>query len=113
MYNSDTEMLFPSRVIPTLRDLRGESWQTLVDRVSELDEGDPEHQAFVLLMIRLGNCTSCHADSYRAMRGCTPCAEQTIRRFRGTDSELNKRFEKARGEMETFLLAEPEVHVPA
>ncbi len=113
MYNSDTEMLFPSRVIPTLRDLRGEAWQSLVDRAAELDQADPEHLAFVLLMIKLGNCTACHADSYRAMRGCTACAEQTIRRYRGTDQELQKKYDRALRDMQTFLIAEPEIQISA
>jgi hypothetical protein len=31
---------------------------------------------------------TCHADSYRAMRGCTICAQQTVARFKGSDQEL-------------------------
>jgi hypothetical protein len=33
MYNEDTELIFPNRVIPALRDLRGATWRKLVDKV--------------------------------------------------------------------------------
>ena len=103
MYNNDTELLFPSRVIPELRDLRGAQWAALVDRVADLPHDDRDHLAFVLMMIRLGSCTSCNADSFRAMRGCTQCAIQTIRRSRGKDDELLAAFEKAGKEVDKFL----------
>jgi hypothetical protein len=103
MYNSDTELLFPSRVIPTLRNLRGDEWRNLVDRVNSLSPEDPDQLAFVLMMIRLGGCVSCNADSFRAMRGCTQCARQTIRRYRGTDRDLIEQFNEARKEVDKFL----------
>ncbi len=103
MYNADTDLLFPPRVIPALRGLRGEAWQKLIDHVSELGPTDVERMAFVLMMIRLGSCTSCHADSFRALRGCTLCAQQTIRRYRGTDQELLSLFADARREVESYL----------
>jgi hypothetical protein len=102
MYNSDTELLFPSRVIPALRNLRGTEWRDLIDRINSLDPKNPDHLAFVLMMIRLGGCVSCNADSFRAMRGCTQCARQTIRRFRGTDQDLVDQFNEARQDVEKF-----------
>jgi len=33
MYHEDAEMLFPLRVAPSLRDLRGLAWRRLVDRI--------------------------------------------------------------------------------
>ncbi|HEX9013466.1 MAG TPA: hypothetical protein VF813_08115 [Anaerolineaceae bacterium] len=99
MYNSDTEVLFPSRVITTLRGLRGDEWQALVDRVSNLPASDVDHLAFILMMVRLGGCVSCNADSFRAMRGCTQCARQTIRRFRGSDQDLIVQYNEAREEV--------------
>lgn len=105
MYNSDTELLFPSRVIPTLRDLRGESWRELVDLVDPQEQTSPDQLAFVLMMIRLDGCLTCNSDSYRAMRGCTQCAQQSVRRFRGEDQELQEMFEVARKEIvETIFL---------
>lgn len=95
MYNPDTELLFPSRVIPALRDLRGKNWGKLVDKVSNQETIQPDHLAFVLLMVRLDGCVSCNADSFRAMRGCTQCAAQNIRRFRGNDRELMKLYKEA------------------
>jgi hypothetical protein len=103
MYNTDTDLLFPPRVIPSLRGLRGEAWQKLIDHIIDLEPTDVERMAFVLMMIRLGSCTSCHADSFRALRGCTQCALQTIRRYRGTDQELLSLFADARQEIERYL----------
>ena len=88
MYNRDTELLFPSRLIPTLRDLRGEFWRELVDRVCRQEPDSPDRLALVLLMVRLGSCLTCQADSMRALNGCTECARLTIRRFRGSDQDL-------------------------
>jgi hypothetical protein len=55
--------------------------------------------AFGLLMIRIDGCLSCHADSYRAMRGCTVCAQQSISRFKGSDEDLVRLWEVARLEI--------------
>jgi len=96
MYQNDAEMLFPSRVIPLLRNLRSGEWQQLVDQVLGEGEGSVAEQAFGLMMIRLDGCLTCHADSYRAMRGCSLCAQQTITRFKGTDPELLQAYEQAR-----------------
>ncbi len=62
MYNDDTDMLFPSRVIPTLRDLRGDGWANLIDEVEDQPPDALDHLGFVLMMIKLGGCTSCHAE---------------------------------------------------
>ena len=99
MYNSDTELLFPSRVIPALRDLRNKPWRELVDRVADTEPGDADHLAFILMMVEVDGCMSCNADSFRAMRGCTQCALQNVRRFRGPDSELVKMFNQSRREL--------------
>ncbi len=103
MYNSDTEVLFPSRVIGTLRGLRAADWKDLSDQVAALPAGSPEHLAFVLMMVRLGGCVSCNADSFRAMRGCTQCARQTVRRFRGTDKDLIDQYNEAKADVEKYL----------
>ena len=103
MYNSDTELLFPSRVVPVLRTLRGKEWETLVDRVNLSAADSPDQLAFVLMMVRLSGCVSCNADSFRAMRGCTQCARQSIRRYRGDDQELLDEYEKAYQEIVTYL----------
>ena len=98
-----TEMMFPPRVIPRLRDLRGREWQKLVDKVSALPEMHQDKLAFMLMMIQLDGCLKCDADSYRAMRGCDLCARQTVRRFAGTDEDLVKLFERARKDVVAFL----------
>jgi hypothetical protein len=103
MYQDDAEVLFPARVVPMLRHLRGESWQQLVAHVMALPENHPDSLAFNLLMIRLGGCLSCHADSYRAMRGCTVCAQQTAARFKGSDEDLLTQWEQARAEVRRWI----------
>lgn len=100
------ELLFTPRLIPQLRNLRGEAWAELIDSLTGLPETHPDALAFALMMIELGSCLTCEMDSYRAQRGCVVCAQQTIISFKGTDKQLIKRFEKAR-EMMTHRLNQP------
>jgi hypothetical protein len=86
--NEDADILFPTRAISSLRDLRGPIWRELVDHVCSKGPTSVEQQAFTLLMIRLDGCLTCSADSYRAMQGCTLCARQAVLRFKGPDQEL-------------------------
>lgn len=93
IYQDDAELLFPPRVIPMLRNLRGDEFRQLVDRVaSHTAESHPEVLGFMLMMVRLNSCMTCNADSYRAMNGCTACAMKTIRSFKGTDADLVTRW---------------------
>ena len=103
MYNSDTELLFPARVIPSLGNLRTDVWRAFIEKVGGVDASLLDHQAFVLMMVRLGGCVGCNADSFRAMRGCTACARQTIKRFKGGDQELIELFNQSSREMEVYL----------
>lgn len=103
MYNSDTELLFPLRVIPSLGTLRGEKWQNLIHEIMSPSSKLSDQMGFTLLMVRLDGCIGCNADSYRAMKGCTQCARQNIRRFRGTDQDLIELYHQARKEAEAFL----------
>ena len=103
MYNSDTELLFPTRVIASLAGQRSEPWQNLVERISGPEGTRLEQMAVVLMMVRLGGCVGCNADSFRAMKGCTQCARQNIRRFRGSDPELVELFQQTRKEVDLYL----------
>lgn len=102
MYQTDTEMLFPSRVIPGLKNLRGPIWRDLVERVACQPDGHDDTLAFGLMMIRLNGCLTCHADSYRAMRGCTACAQQAVVRFKESDEDLIKLFKMAEKDVRTY-----------
>jgi hypothetical protein len=101
MYSSN-DILFPKTAIASLKDMRGELWADLVERVAVLAENHEETLAFMLMMIRLNGCLSCETDSYRAMRGCAACAQQTLRRFKGEDSELLEMFHKALKDVREF-----------
>jgi hypothetical protein len=102
-YQTDAEILFPARVIPTLRNLRGDDWKVLIDQVTIQPESAPDVLAFGLMMIRLGPCMSCHSDSFRAMRGCTQCAFLTIMRFKGSDDDLIRLWQIARIDIDGYL----------
>lgn len=102
MYNSDTELIFPSRIIADLTEQRGKSWRNLVEKVLDHEPSSLSSLAFVLMMARLDGCMTCNADSFRAMRGCTQCALQNIRRFRGDDKELIEMFNQAKKELKPF-----------
>ena len=100
MYNKDTELIFPSRVIRELAEQRGAQWRKLIEKVAELPQDDKAHLAFVLLMTRINNCNTCNADSFRAMKGCTQCALQNVRRFRGSDKEIIALYKTALVDLE-------------
>jgi hypothetical protein len=95
MVNDETEILFPSRLIPSMRTLRGGDWSRLIDQMEGTDPASQVHLAFVLLMIKLCGCVNCTADSFRGMRGCSQCSKQTIKRFRGDDEELIRLYHEA------------------
>lgn len=99
---TDNELLFPHRVIPSLRDLRGPEWRALVERVCTLPEDHEETLAFMLLMIRINGCLSCETDSYRAMRGCATCAQQSLRRYKGTDADLLQAYQDSLRDIQGF-----------
>jgi hypothetical protein len=114
MYHGDTEILFPMRVAPALRDLRGEVWARLVRRASAAPDASLDALAFSLMLIRLSGCLTCHTDSYRAMRGCTACATLTVKRFRGDDNELVALFERARVDVMNYMkLGDESLESPA
>lgn len=104
----DSEILFPARCIPELRNVRpGDTWRNLIDRLSSLPELHEDVLAFSLMMIRLGNCLTCDLDSYRASLGCCQCARRTIQSFKGSDSALIARMEEARSELHAAQAAQP------
>jgi hypothetical protein len=43
------------------------------------------------------------------MRGCTPCARQTLRRFKGSDADLMARYEEALDDVHTYIESRPEL----
>lgn len=104
MFNTDTEILFPVRVISSLRALRGDEWQQLVDLVTEQPDDSSAKIAFTALIVHLGGCGACNADSFRAMRGCTQCAKLTIKRFKGSDKELVEQYMQMKTSVEDYLV---------
>ena len=99
MYNNDTELLFPSRVIKDLKGVRGEEFDALIDQVKDLPEDDPELLAVAMMMTKLNGCMSCNSDSFRAMRGCTQCSILNVRRYRGSEKQFMGLLTKARKEI--------------
>ena len=92
---TDNEILFPHYAIPALRNTRGSKWRQLIDELAQKEETSVEVIALMSLMIELNGCLACETDSYRAMRGCAPCAQQTLRRFKGSDEELIGAYQAA------------------
>lgn len=105
------EIMFPYEIISALKSLRGDQWQALVERISTYSEYHEETLAFMLMMIRLNGCLLCETDSYRAMRGCLPCAVQTLRRYKGTDEELLALFDQALVDVQNFARTHKHAHV--
>jgi hypothetical protein len=98
-----TEIIFPPRLTPGLRDLRDSDWAQLIDRIAALDTSNSERMAFELLVVRWSGCVNCQADSFRAMQGCALCAAQAIRRYRGNTHDLTRLLSEAEREIETFI----------
>lgn len=104
MYHQrDTELLFPARVIPSLRDLHQGLWKKLVDSVCAQEEDSLDGLGFSLMMMRLSGCLTCHAGAHRARLGCTACAQQTVRRYKGTGDDLMVEFSRARVDVEAYI----------
>ncbi len=107
----ESEILFPPRCVPQLRDLRGPEWAGLIDHIAALPDGHEDVLGFSLMMIRLGSCLTCDLDSYRASLGCCTCARRSVGGFKGSDRELIRMFEGAREEVR-FYLASNEIPGP-
>ncbi len=101
-FHSRTELLFPPRLIPDLKNLRGEEWRKLIEHLIPLPETHPDKLAFCLMMIRLNACLGCVSGSYRFMRGCEVCSQQTIARYQGSDEDLIKLFTWAKRDLEQY-----------
>jgi hypothetical protein len=93
--HAKAELLFPAHLISSLRDLRGDEWRALVDRVAALPERDPDSLAFVLMMIELDGCLRCNSNNYKFLRGCFLCATQTVQSFKGSDEDLLLLYRRA------------------
>ena len=111
--NPRTELLFPPHLIPGLKDLRGAEWRELVEQVAKQPETSPDVLAFCLMMIRLNACMGCISGSYRFMRGCELCSQQTIARYQGTDEELIALFYQAKEDLELHARGEGDLTADA
>lgn len=92
---SENEIFFPHTAIPALREQRGPEWARLIDSLKHKDETSDEVLALMAVMIELNGCLACETDSYRALKGCSPCAIQTLKRFKGEDIELIELYQSA------------------
>jgi hypothetical protein len=98
-----TELVFPPKLIPGLRDLRDKSWAELVDRIETLDPYHLERLGFELMIVRWSGCINCQADSFRAMQGCALCATQAVRRYRGDESDIRDMLDVTIQEIKEYL----------
>jgi hypothetical protein len=103
MQSNEIDLLFPSRAIEHLRKLRGDQWDYLIANMVNLEPAEPGRVAFVLFMVRIGGCTTCQSDSYRAMRGCILCSTNTIKRFKGSDQNLIDLYNEAMKDISKYM----------
>jgi hypothetical protein len=104
---TENDILFPYHAIAALKRVRGAAFAALVERVLNKPETHEDTIAFMLMMVRLNGCMACETDSYRAMRGCAACAQQTLKRFKGDDAELIDLFERALVDVRKWASANP------
>ncbi len=83
-----SELLFAHWATSALKNVRGERWRALVERIAALDEMHPDALAFALMMARLSNCAACTPMRYRERGGCARCARMVL-------TTLNKESEDA------------------
>ncbi len=103
MNNPDTDLIFPLRVLPLIADSHDTEWKKLA-KLACADGSDAlDKLGLVLTMVKLAGCVSCNSDSFRAIRGCSQCAAQTIRRQRAGNGELMQLFLQNRKEVESYL----------
>jgi len=105
---TDNEILFPHYAIASLQRLRGKAWAELIADLIQKDETSSEVLAFMSMMIGLNGCVPCETDSYRAMRGCSACAQQTLRRYKGSDEDLIAKYNKALNDIRQYTQKHPE-----
>ncbi len=106
---AENALFFSLESIPALRDVRGGDWRALVDRILALPPTHEETLALMLTMIRLNGCLGCETDSYRAMRGCSACAVQMLRRYKGDDAELLALYDRSLADVRQFSLLDARV----
>lgn len=106
MYHRDTDIIFPMRAASGLSDMRGEQWKRLVEQARSSPDASEPQLAFSLLLVRLSGCLTCHPNAYRAMKGCTLCSKQSVRRYRGEDAELVDQYNEALVEVRQHLNGE-------
>jgi len=94
MLNPDSELIFSIRILPSICSLRGEQWKCLCESVLANPKDIVKSVGMILLVAKIAGCIKCNSDSYRAIRGCSQCAKQAIRRYKGTDKDLEIHFAK-------------------
>lgn len=99
---AENSIFFSYCAIAALRHTRGEKWQALVEKVLKLPPTHEETLALMFMMVRLNGCLGCETDSFRAMKGCSTCALQTLRRYKGDDDELLAAYDKSLAEVRRF-----------
>ena len=103
MQGNNINLLFPSKAIEYLHNIRGKDWEKLVISLNDLESTDPNRVAFVLMMVRIGGCALCQSDLFRAMRGCVLCSTTSIKRYKGSDQTLLDLYNEAKKDLDKYL----------
>ncbi len=103
MRQHNDEWLYPHSVTPQLQQARGMTWRELTEYISMLEEDHEDSLAFSLMMIRLCGCATCQPGCYKLSLGCGTCAFRTIANLKSPDSQLVRRYQAAREEVQQFL----------
>ena len=67
----------------------------IVKNANEADEQSPEFVGFCYMMVQLCNCANCTWNSFRAIKGCTTCAINTVNRLKESDAELVSQYKSS------------------
>lgn len=98
---SHTEFLFAHWAVRALKDVRGERWRELIERITPLPSTHPDALAFALMMVRLNGCVTCDARRFRERGGCAQCSRFTLTTLvKESEAGLLARFRAAHKELE-------------
>jgi hypothetical protein len=99
----EQKLLFPLEILPELINERSVDWQRFLAEFSSKRESLIPSTAMIVLLSRMIGCTGCEADSFRALRGCVPCAKQALKRNRESDTAIVALFRDTEKEIKRFI----------
>jgi hypothetical protein len=101
----EQKLLFPLEILPELLNERSAAWQRFLAEFLANGESLVPKTAMIVLLSRMIGCAGCEADSFRALRGCLPCAKQALKRNRENDTAIIALYRVTENEIKRYIKA--------